>query len=270
MLALIAGQGRLPQLVAETVRAEGREVIYCAYHDAPPGALEPDLVFRLETLGGLLRKLQKRGASEVCFAGGIRRPKLEPSKLDLATAPLVPKFLSALGKGDDGALRVVLELFESRGMAVRAAHEIIPGLLPAEGVLGQVQPSDDDRQDAARAADIVRTLGALDVGQGCVVSRRQALAIEAMPGTDWMLSTLAANREGLPDGGVLLKGPKPNQDRRVDLPAIGPDTMRAAARAGLRGVAIVAGSVMVLDRDEATAEADRLGLFLWARAEETG
>ncbi|WP_068116880.1 LpxI family protein [Tropicimonas marinistellae] len=267
-LALIAGRGRLPELLAERLRASGRDVIYCAYHDAPPGTVAPDLAFRLETLGTLLKQLQKRGARDVCFAGGVRRPKLEPRALDLATAPLVPRLMAALGKGDDGALRVVLELFEARGMAVRGAHELLPDLLPAPGVLGRFQPEEADRKDAERGAEIVVALGSADVGQACVVSRRQALSVEAMPGTDWMLETLATNRAGLPEGGLLYKGPKPRQDRRVDLPAIGQGTIRNAARAGLRGVVIEAGGVMVLDREEVVREADAAGLFLWVRPRE--
>ncbi|MFD0978564.1 LpxI family protein [Tropicimonas aquimaris] len=264
-LALIAGQGRLPEVLAERLRAEGREVIYCAYHDAAPGAVTPDLTFRLETMGSLLRALGKRGATEACFAGGIRRPKLDPRALDLATVPLLGRFASALGKGDDGALRVVLGLFEERGMTVRAAHEILPDLLPPAGVLGRVTPDEDARADAARAAEIVSALGRADVGQGCVVARRQALAIEAMPGTDWMLATLRDRPEGLPAGGVLYKAPKPVQDRRVDLPTIGPDTIRAAQAAGLTGVALAEGGVMILDRPATIQAADEAGLFLWVR-----
>lgn len=264
-LALIAGQGRLPEVLAERLRAEGREVIYCAYHDAPPGAVAPDLTFRLETMGSLLKALGKRGATEACFAGGIRRPKLDPRALDLATVPLLGRFVSALGKGDDGALRVVLGLFEERGMAVRAAHEILPDLLPPAGVLGRLAPDEDARADTARAAEIVSALGRADVGQGCVVARRQALAIEAMPGTDWMLATLRYRPEGLPAGGVLYKAPKPVQDRRVDLPTIGPDTIRAAQAAGLTGVALAEGGVMILDRPATIRAADEAGLFLWVR-----
>jgi DUF1009 family protein len=270
VLALVAGQGRLPEILAETLRAEGREVVYCAYHDAAVGAVAPDITFRLETLGGLLKQLRKLGATEVCFAGGLRRPRLDPKAVDLATMPLVPRFLSALGKGDDGALRVVLELFESRGMKVRAAHEILPTLLPEAGVPTRVQPETADRADAARAEEIVAALGTADVGQGCVVARRQALAIEAMPGTDWMLASLAGRRDGLPEGGVLYKAPKLRQDRRVDLPAIGPATIRAAAGAGLRGVVIAAGGVMVLDLVATLEAADAAGIFLWVRREGEG
>ncbi|SDI57519.1 LpxI family protein [Aliiruegeria lutimaris] len=264
MLALIVGQGRLPEILAEETRAAGRTPLVCGYASAPD-RLSPELTFHLEGLGGLVRKLRRKGVTEICMAGGITRPKLRLSRLDFATLLLVPRLMRALGKGDDGALRELIALFEENGMAVRGAHEILPELLPDPGVLTRVKPDKDDVKDAARGEEIVAAMGVADVGQACVVARRQALAIEAMPGTDWMLASLKGTRVGLPEGGLLFKAPKPGQDRRVDLPTIGPDTIRAATEAGLRGVVIEAGGVMLLDRAEAIAAADAAGLFLWVR-----
>ncbi|RYH08546.1 LpxI family protein [Tropicimonas sp. IMCC6043] len=264
MLALIAGNGRLPELLAERWRQAGRELMVCAYSGAPE-AVPPDIRFRLESLGGLVRRLRREGVHEVCFAGGITRPKLSLRYLDFPTLLLVPRLVRALGKGDDGALRELIALFEENGMAVRGAHEILPELLPEPGVPTRAQPGPEDRKDAARGEAIVTAMGAADVGQACVVARRQALAIEAMPGTDWMLASLRHRPDGLPEGGLLFKAPKPGQDRRVDLPTIGPATIRAAGEAGLRGVVIEAGGVILLDREAALEAADAAGLFLWVR-----
>ena len=264
MRALIAGQGRLPELLVERSRSAGREVLVCGYAGAP-GNIVPDMTFHLERLGGLLRELRRRGVSEVCMAGAVRRPTLRPWRLDFATLRLLPRVARGLGKGDDGALRELITLFEENGMAVHGAHEILPDLLPPLGVLTQAHPRAGDHRDAARGEQIVAAMGAADIGQACVVAAGQALAIEAMPGTDWMLASLAGTRAGLPQGGILFKAPKPGQDRRADLPAIGPGTIRAAAEAGLRGVVIEAGGVMVLDREEVVAVADAAGMFLWVR-----
>jgi DUF1009 family protein len=102
------------------------------------------------------------------------------------------------------------------------------------------------------------------MGQGCVVASGHILAVEAFGGTQWMLSSLYDLRPAdWPEGGALYKAPKAGQERRVDLPAIGPETMAQAARAGLAGVAILRGEVVALDLPDVIAEADRLGLFLW-------
>ena len=264
MRALIAGQGRLPELLVERSRAAGTALLVCGYAEAP-GSIEPDIPFHLERLGGLVRELRRRGVQEICMAGAVRRPRLSLRRLDWATILLLPRLLRGLGKGDDGALRELIALFEENGMSVRGAHEILPDLLPPLGVLTRMHPRASDHRDAARGEAIVAARGAADIGQACVVAAGQALAIEAMPGTDWMLASLAGARAGLPAGGILFKAPKPGQDRRADLPAIGPGTIRAAAEAGLRGVVIEAGGVMVLDREEVVAVADAAGMFLWVR-----
>lgn len=265
-LALIAGAGALPGRVLGAVRAEGRRALVCEMAGSAaevPGG--PDIRFRLETLGTLLADLRGEGVREVCFAGAVRRPPVDPAAVDAATRPLMERIAAALRAGDDGALRTMLGLFEEAGLAVRGAHDLVPDLLPPAGVPSAAKPADAHGADAGRAAAIVAALGRVDVGQACVVSRGQALAIEALPGTDAMLATLCPRPPGLPGGGLLYKAPKPGQDRRVDLPAVGPTTLEGAARAGLDGVVIEAGGVMVLDRPATVAAADRLGLFLWVR-----
>lgn len=196
MLALIAGQGALPGILLDHLGV--REVMLCEMAGFP--ARVPETVarhkFRIETLGTLLSDLYARGVAEVCFAGAVSRPVIDPAAIDAATMPLVPRLMAAMRQGDDGALREVLAIFEEAGFVIRAAHEIAPELLPAAGVPSRAQPDDALRQDALRAEAIVRAMAAADVGQACVVRAGQALAVEAGPGTDWMLASLAPLSEG--------------------------------------------------------------------------
>lgn len=261
MLALIAGQGLLPGILAEALPAPP---LVCALRTFEPDTLKPDIVFRLETLGSFLADLTSRGVTDVCFAGSIRRPEIDPAAIDAATLPLVPMLQKALQSGDDGALRAVMALFESHGLNVKAAHEIVPALLPDGGVLTRAQPGAQDEIDATRGADVVRAMAAADIGQACVVANGQALAVEATFGTDWMLSSLR-DRPQSPPGGLLFKAPKPGQDRRADLPTIGRSTVEGAVQAGLGGMVIARGGVMVLERDAVVRACDDAGLFLWVR-----
>ena len=263
-VALIAGQGRLPPLLA--ARLEDPLVAALAGF-APEGlAAQP---FRLERLVPFMDHLADQGVQSVCLAGAVRRPRLDPELFDPRTASLVPRILAAMQSGDDAALREVLALFEEAGFRILAATDIAPDLLAPPGVLVG-EPSPADRADAARAAAIVAALGAQDLGQGAVVEQGLCLAVETLPGTDAMLDFAALHQAMRPDPrggrGVLYKAPKPGQDHRIDLPAIGPDTVRRAARAGLAGIGWEAGGVMLLDRDSAMAEAQAAGLFLWSRA----
>ena len=261
--AIIAGRGALPAALASAMERP----FVAALEGFDPSGVVPDLRFRVERLVPFLRALEEAGVTRVCFAGAVQRPRLDPALFDPDTATMVPRLLAAMGQGDDATLREVLAIFEEAGFALVGVPEIAPALVPGAGVLcGAV--TDRDRADAARAAVIVAALGRVDVGQGAVVQQGLCLAVEALPGTDAMLAGVAAIPAGLrPAGarGVFFKAPKPSQDRRVDLPALGVETVRRVAAAGLGGIVFEAGGVICLDLPGMVAEAEAAGLFLWAR-----
>ena len=259
MLALIAGTGRLPEYVAE--HADG-PVTIAALEGFTPEHLTPQTTFRIERLGSFLAELTQAGVTRVCFAGAIRRPPLDPSAVDAATMPLVPRMMEALQKGDDAALRTVLAFFEEAGIAVIGAHEIVPDLLPPPGIPTKRKPDAQNERDAARADTILAAMGQADVGQSCIVHKGQALAIEAKPGTDWMLKSIVAYGN---TGGIFSKAPKPGQDRRIDMPTIGPLTVSRVAKAGLDGIVIEAGGVLAIDVPEIVRRLDNQNMFLWVR-----
>ncbi|KFE35326.1 LpxI family protein [Thioclava atlantica] len=262
--ALIAGSGRLPAIVAEA--APG--LLVCEMIGAPCDLTGEHLRFRIERLVPFLDELTDRGIRRVVFAGAMQRPAIDPEQFDPRSAQLVPRLAMAMQAGDDATLRAVIEVFEEWEFEVVGAHEIAPDLVPDEGVLCGA-PGVVEQADAERGAEIVAALGASDIGQGAVVARGLCLAVETVPGTDAMLDFVRHHKglrrdlNGLK--GVFYKAPKPGQDRRVDLPAIGVTTVENAAAAGLAGIAFEAGGVMLLDRAAVIAAAESAGLFLWAR-----
>lgn len=260
MLALIAGQGALP---AHLVAACDTPPLVASLERFPPDTVTPDLTFRIERLGSFLQTLNDKGVRDVCFAGSLQRVPLDAAEIDPATMPLVPRMMEALKSGDDAALRTVLAFFEEAGLNIRAAHEIAPELLPPSGVLSETQPDDAAHLDATRAKTLLQTMGAADVGQACVIHRGQALAVEGLYGTAWMLQSLQNRPDG--QGGLLMKAAKPDQDRRIDLPAIGPDTIAQAKAAGLTGIVLEADGVMILESATTIADANAADLFLWVR-----
>ncbi len=288
MLALVAGEGDLPGLVFKALEAEGTAFQLCEMEGHPSAARgdRPVIRFRIETLGSFIAALVSKGVDRICFVGRVARPPLDPSKIDPATMPLVPRMMAALQQGDDAALRTLLSFFQEAGIESVGAHELRPDLLPAPGVLTKAQPEEQHHKDADRGAQIIAAMAQADVGQSCIVARGQALAIEAQPGTDWMMQSLMVQNTGLnsdlvasalgyggalqrsaqlPPGGVLVKAAKPGQELRIDMPTIGPDTLRRAAQVKLDGVVIEAGRVMVLDAPHCIKIADQQGLFLWVR-----
>jgi hypothetical protein len=291
MLALIAGRGALPGAVAA---AQPVPPLVCALDGHVPDGLTPDMTFTLETLGTLLARLERAGVSEVCFCGAIDRPAVDPARFDALTLPLLPLLTSPQAAGEDSALRLVMDLFATHGMAARAAHDLAPDLVLPAGQPTRAQAPAQAQADVARALRVLAEQGAADLGQACVIRNGQLRAREDRRGTDWMLAQLDARAAPLlgdgdfasdlmdmagdalgvaadwltgdaPRSGLLFKAPKPGQDRRVDLPTIGPVTAQGAAAAGLAGIVIAAGGVIVLDRARVIAILDGAGMYLWVR-----
>ena len=262
-LGLIAGRGELPQLVLDAARAEGRPVFVLALE----GQTAPELVAGAEnawipmgSVGRGIDILKAAGVADVVFAGGVRRPSLLKLGLDGRAARLMAK-LGKAALGDDKLLSVLIKELEDEGLHVVGADDLLSGLLAGEGVMGRCRPDEVAFADIDRGAEIARRLGALDVGQGVVVQQGIVLGVEAIEGTDALIARSAAvSREG--PGGVLVKVKKPGQERRADLPTIGIATVRAAAAAGLRGIAVEAGNTLLLGRDAAIEAADAAGIFL--------
>ncbi len=269
-LAIIAGEGFLPRLLSAHCAGEGEDHVVVTFADRPPDWCPPErhLAARYERLGALFDDLGARGCNRVVFAGAARRPQIDIGRFDEKTRLLMPRLMASLGKGDDALLREIAAVFEGEGLRVMGVHEVLPTLLADSGAMGRHVPAAGDLDDIRRAAELAAILGAHDVGQGAVVAQGLCLGLESLPGTDALLDFVARHAEGLrpdPGGarGVLFKGPKPGQDRRMDLPAIGPDTVSAAARAGLAGIAVAAGETLMIERDTLLAQADAAGLFVY-------
>lgn len=272
-LAIIAGRGPLPRLIAEAQARAGRPYRVVRLDGVPLDWAEEHPVIEavLERPGQLFAALRAAGCDTVTFAGGVRRPNLDPRRFDLTMVRLAPRLLAGLRSGDDSTLRLIAGIFEGEGFAVRAPHDFLAELVVPEGVLTRTRPTPADEADAARAAAIVSALGAADTGQAAVVAQGICLGLESIQGTDALLAFVARTAAPFrpdPGGarGVLWKAPKPGQDWRLDLPAIGPATVEGARAAGLAGIAVQAGGVLLFGRAEAIAAADAAGLFLWGRA----
>lgn len=259
---IIAGGGGLPLALA-TALPDAHVIAF----DGTEVAVPEDRIarHRIEKLGGVFDALRAAGVTRVVMAGAMSRPALDPAALDPVMMALAPRIMMAMQGGDDALLRLVIAVFEEQGFAVVGAHELLPGLTAEEGLLAGPAPSARARTDIARGIDILTALGPVDVGQGCVVATGLCLGIETLQGTDALLRFVGDTPAHLrKSGGVLVKRPKPGQDLRVDMPAIGPATAQAAADAGLEGIAIAARQVLLIDRPALIAACDRLGLFLQA------
>ncbi|MEP1230052.1 MAG: UDP-2,3-diacylglucosamine diphosphatase LpxI [Litorimonas sp.] len=267
-LGLIAGGGALPKYVEVAAREMGAPITIAALH---PFANKEDYTaakaLHIGQLGKAFKMFKAARCTHVCMAGLVSRPDFSQIKPDLKAMTKLPSIIRAAGQGDDALLRHMMGLFEDEGFKIISPQELCSDLLLTEGVIGEIEFQAEHRDDALKACEIAREIGKLDIGQAAIVSRGVTLAVEAQEGTDAMLERvelLAEHMRGVPNKrcGVLAKLIKPSQDRRVDLPVIGPETIRRAARAGLAGIVAVAGEAFVLDREEVIELADEAGLFI--------
>ncbi len=270
-LGIIAGGGSLPVRVAEAARDAGREVFIVGLDGfADPATLSPwpHAMVRMGAAGRIITALRTNGCQDLVMIGPVRRPSLLHLRPDAGGTRILGRIGRAIFMGDDGLLAAVIKILAEEGFRVIGAHEVMQGVIAPAGVLTQVTPDAQAIADIRRGVAVARVLGAVDVGQGCVVQQGLVLAVEAIEGTDAMLARAGVlRRDGI--GGVLVKLVKPNQDKRADLPTIGPDTVRNAASAGLRGLAFEANATILAERDACLVAADAAGLFLLGLDPET-
>ena len=269
-LGLIAGLGELPVAIASHAVASGQGVYVLRLKgfEEPALAEYPGDVVGLGEIGHVIDKLKAAGCRDVVFAGIVKRPNFKDLKLDMRGAMLLPKVISEARKGDDALLRVLVGEFEKHGFNVIGSEEANRALLAPEGLIAGPAPTEANLSDIQHAARVAAAAGALDIGQGCVVCDGLVLAVEAQEGTDEMLKRCARLPEeirGTPGArrGVLVKRPKPSQERRIDLPTTGVSTVELVAAAGLSGLAVEADGALLLRRAEMEDAAERLGVFIY-------
>jgi hypothetical protein len=268
-LGILAGGGMLPALLVDTCIRSGRPFFVIAFE----GQAEPALVapradgkpvphgwVRVGAAGRTVRLLRQAGARELVMAGRMRRPSLMTLRPDFWALRFLWRH-RGLKRGDDALLRALVAALDGEGFRVVGVDSLLPELLAPVGVLGVVQPDAAALADIRLAVEAALSIGARDVGQAAVARLGRVIGREGPRGTDALLADCAGERPPTPSG-VLVKMAKPGQERRVDLPAVGPDTVAAATRAGLAGIAVEAGGALLVERDALIAAADAAGLFV--------
>ena len=271
---IVAGGGRLPQLLAEAAERAGWTPVFVTVADGQREDWARPVARPLSwgRTGDVFPHFRSRGVRHVAFCGTISiRPDYRSLIPSLRTLALLPEILRITRGGDDSLLRAVGGAFERRGFVLHAVHEFLPELLAPASCLTGHRPTEGDRRAIARAARAADWLGAEDIGQAAVASPERVIALEGIEGTREMLARVADLRKrgriGKSERCVLVKRAKPQQDHRFDLPSIGIETVAQAAEAGLTGIALSAGSALLIDAQAVVERADRGGLFLYGMSE---
>ena len=262
-VGILAGSGMMPVEIIKSCRARGIEVYVAGllpWAEEATFADVPHTMARLGEVGKMMKFFQSHGVTELVLAGGIKRPALKELIPDFEAIKMLAK-IALKKQSDDNLFRSVINEIEARGFHILGIEEVVPEMMFHEGIYGRVKPSSDDMDDIRRGIEIARALGAVDVGQAVVVQEGIVLAVEAVEGTDAMLSRASMLKKP-GKAPVMVKILKPGQDTRVDMPAIGIQTVEQLKKYGMGGIAVEAGGILVIEREAAIKIADEAGVFI--------
>ena len=260
-IGLIAGNGRFPLLFAENARRLGYRVSAVALNGEADPAIER-AVDRIHwvvlgQLGKLIKAFKQDGVRQAVMVGGVRKTHLfSDVKPDLRSLALLRRV--TIPK-DDALLRAIAAELEDEGIRIRESTFGLDGLLVEGGTLTRRGPTRKERRDIEFGWEMAEAVGRLDIGQCVVVKDCVVVAVEAVEGSDDAIRRGGKLARG---GAVVVKRFKPQQDRRFDLPAVGPGTIQAMIESGAAVLAIEAGKAVFLDREEAIEAADEEGIAI--------
>ena len=262
-IGLIAGSGRFPVLFAETARRRGVEVVAVAHRGETADDLEGVVsaitwVYPGE-LDALIQALKAAHITRAVMVGGIAKPRLFRDLRPDARALEAIARVGALR--DDLLLRALADELERDGITVVESTIYLRDIVPAAGVLSARSPTPEEWADIRFGLRAAKVIGQFDIGQSVVVRGGAVMAVEGIEGTD---ATIRRAGQLVNGDIVLVKACKPTQDRRFDLPAVGPDTIRTLAEMRGRVLAIEANCTITLDRVEMLALADAAGIAVVA------
>lgn len=262
-LAIIAGNGSIPFYLIEECNKIGRE--YCLIIIEGHGKelsekYDPDYIVSLSKMGRAVKYVKNIGIKHILMVGGVKRPSLKNIIPDLWTA----KFLTTISSkvsGDNSVLSKLTKALEREGFIIVAPEEVLPNLICPKGTLGKVKPNQQNNEDISTGYRIAKIIGANDIGQSIIIENGLVIAVEAAEGTDRMIKR-SLNLKKEKKAGVLIKVIKPMQDKRIDRPVIGIDTIKAAKKAGLDGIALESNEILILNYSDVILYADEEGLFV--------
>lgn len=268
VLGLIAGQGRLPFLVADGAKKAGLRIICVGLADnaEPQLAEHVDAFFwgAIARPGGWMRKLRKHGVRETIMVGRVSKAKIYTPWRILKYLPDWRAFriwywrLRGRDKRNDTVLRAIADEFADGGIILEDSTMYCKEHLATEGVMTQCQPSGSVQADIEFGWTLVKELGRLDIGQSIAVREREIIAVEAIEGTAAMIERAGTLcKKG---GWTLIKAAKPQQDLRFDVPCVGTDTIQALHKHGAKCLVIEKEKVLILDKPETLALADKLNI----------
>ena len=264
-LGIIAGAGSLPSRLLAACDLAGIDVFVVGFEGQTDKAIYEGreyLCSRIGAAGTIIKTLKTHDVRDLVMIGAINRPTLLDLKPDLFTARFFTR-VSLRALGDDGLLKALHREMEREGFRIHGVQKFSEDLLATKGAVGRYKPARHDMPDIQRGIDVLRALGRVDVGQSIIVQDGVVLGIEAAEGTDELINRCAFYRKK-GNSGVLVKLAKPDQDESLDLPTIGPETVRLCAATGLVGIVVEAERSLIVEPQEVAELANHHKIYVIA------
>ena len=268
-VGLIAGNGRFPFLVLQGARSLGHDVTVVAikeeaFADLEAAAREAGADFHWVSLGQLgkcIKLLRAAGVAQAVMAGQVKHVKIFSGTIvpDLTLLSVLTRLRS---RNTDALISAVAEVMREGGIELLNSTAFLEPLLARPGTLTDRAPSQTEHADLVFGYPIADSIAALDIGQTIAVKHKAVVAVEAMEGTDEVISR-AGHLAG--PGVSIVKVAKPGQDMRFDVPVIGLATIQAMRIAGASALSIDAGRTLVLDGEHVFASANEAGIAIVGR-----
>lgn len=256
-LAIIAGAGALPFQLAQSCKMQGIDPFIVGF-EGQTEAVGVDVWTRLGKAGSVMKTIKQQGIDDIVMIGAMRRPRFWELWPDARTF----RFFLRLGfraLGDDGLLSAIRHELESEGFHLHGVHRFMPELLAPDGCLTKISPADADRAAIALGVQESQRIGALDIGQSVIVQGERILGAEDKKGTNALIRRCPVSGD---EPAFLVKTCKPQQDRDLDLPTIGPSTVENCIHAGIKGIIVEAGASLITGRQKLVELADEYGVFI--------
>ncbi len=263
-LGILAGGGSLPSRLLHACDRMEIEIFLVAFEGQTDSRILEGrnyMLTRVGAAGQIINTLKSHDIHDLVLIGSIRRPSLAELRPDMRTAQFFAK-LGLRALGDDGLLKALRHELEAEGFTLHGVQNFAKDLIAGEGAVGRYKPKKADWIDIDRALDISQQLGHLDIGQSVIVQEGIVLGVEAAEGTDELIHRCVTYKRKGGRGGVLVKTCKPQQDKDLDLPTIGPETIRLCVKCGLDGIVMQAGHSLLLEPQKVAELANEHKMFV--------
>lgn len=263
-LGIIAGQGVLPKVLLDHCNQNNiKPVVVCFEGQENESVLDdnhPQLITHFGAAGQVINFFKKNQVSDLVMIGGMKRPSFQEIKPDLKGVSILAK-IGLKSIGDNNLLNLLKAELESEGFKLHGIHSFCNDLLVPQGPLGKYDIPKSMIKTVEIGIEASQELGRLDIGQAVIAQQNQIIGVEGVEGTDALIERCATLLKPRRQA-VLVKTRKPQQDKSLDLPTIGVETVENAHKAGLDGVIIHAENMLIIDSKTVAERADTYKMFV--------